>query len=84
MDIKITPNKCQQEFERWAIDKYPLQRLSENGEYKNDMTTIAYHAWCAAWEASKRELINFINNQKELPAEFQKVLSDNREDLYED
>ncbi len=64
VDVKSTERQtdvCRQEFEKWATDKYSLRVLSSNEDYVNDMTTIAYHGWCAAWKAARQDLNKELN-----------------------
>jgi hypothetical protein len=55
----MTKNKCQQEFEKFFIDKYPYKRvrglaIKSNGNYAMHETNSMYQAWCAAWEAATK------------------------------
>ncbi len=46
-------NKCQQEFDEWAIEHgYPLD--ADSLGYKDSATSIALRAWQAAWDHPNR------------------------------
>lgn len=47
----MTKNKCQEEFERWVKDYYPLT-IGVNSKYISITTELAHHAFCAGWEAA--------------------------------